>query len=468
MGRFSALLESATSASPAALEAKGEEEEEKEFLVDNSQLKSKSRGLQFRCSPGTEDEASTSKQNKVANFGSFVRGALYNDGWIKVKGCGFLPREVGGVLVLIPASWARQEDVPEKATSSTAWKAREGKPRAPVVQGTGALFEVVPEIVVVRIEPMHDSKARGHLKAGEVVELFEWDSSYIFRRVLFRGGDGWMMIDHPQHGPLLRPKDQPRCATPLVPICVAAAEGNLAHLCGCIADNLDVNMQDADGCTPLMLAAMLEDLDCCVVLLAGGADPTITTCGGYSASRASSATVRALIEGLSGQDYNLDDFDAATELLRPEVRLMAEGLLDKAADEIQARRRREQGLDDEGMLLEEKQRAACMDKDVEDATQVETVVEDATQGGAFRLREGTKYRVVHQAVRIREEPKCTAEMVGTRLKGDIVELHEFDSSVQWRRIWLTPEDAYWNGAVGVNSGWMLLEHEMLGTLLEKV
>jgi len=84
------------------------------------------------------------------------------------------------------------------------------------------------------------------------------------------------------------------------------------------------------------------------------------------------------------------------------------------------------------------------------------------------LREGAKYRVIHNAIRIREEPKITGEIVGTRLRGDIVQLHEHDRSLQCRRIRLEPEDALDEGAPRVDSGWMLLEHELLVTLMQKV
>jgi len=426
MRHFSALLEIVTGASPAAPEAKDEEEEE-EFFVDNSPFKSESRGLKFRRFPRTKDEASTLRR-------------------------------------------FRQEDIPDKATSSTAWKAPEGKPPVPVVRGTGALFEVVLDFVSIRQDPMHDSKPLGCLKAGDVVELFEWDSACIFRRVFFRDGDGWMMIDHPQFGPLLRPKDQPRCATPLVPICVAAAEGNVAHLLDMIAEeDLDVNIQDADGCTPLILAAMREHLDCCVVLLDAGADPTITASGGDAASLASSAMVRALIEGLSGEeDYSLEDFAAATKLLLPEVRLIADRLLDEAEDEVKARRRREQGLDDEG--LDQAYTRHSDDDEAEDEIKArrrrEQGLDDEGLDQAYTINSdddecrnslrasGVLFEVVSDFCVVYSGPVLDSKRLGVRRPGEVVELFEWDSACKFRRV-----------CFGDGDGWMMIDHPRFGLLL---
>lgn len=69
----------------------------KEYLVINSILQSNSRGIRYRCSPALSDTCT----DRVAAFGSRVRGVLYNEDWLQVGKQAFLPVKINGYYVLI-------------------------------------------------------------------------------------------------------------------------------------------------------------------------------------------------------------------------------------------------------------------------------------------------------------------------------------------------------------------------------
>merc|ERR1712037_1096405 len=92
-----------------------------------------------------------------------------------------------------------------------------------------------------------------------------------------------------------------------------------------------------------MLAAMGGHLDCCVVLFAAGADHRIVSTEGCDAtSVASSASARALLQALTGQEFSVAAFDAAIVQLQPDCESTAETLFSKVAGEVASRRREEQ------------------------------------------------------------------------------------------------------------------------------
>merc|ERR1719282_193831 len=120
--------------------------------------------------------------------------------------------------------------------------------------GTGHMYRVVAERVAIRAAPSIDSHAQFCEGKGTLIEMFEWDKSRKWRQVVDKvGRNGWMMLDHPEIGPLLRPENFPEQTTPISPMIIAAMEGNVDFMDECINDNLDVNAVDATDRTPLML-----------------------------------------------------------------------------------------------------------------------------------------------------------------------------------------------------------------------
>ena len=80
------------------------------FLVDNSELKAKSKGLAYRNSKDLLDRDVNSERNVVEkNFeawGSIVHGIDSGDGWIQV-GHRYLPAMFNGVLCVVKADLAQ-------------------------------------------------------------------------------------------------------------------------------------------------------------------------------------------------------------------------------------------------------------------------------------------------------------------------------------------------------------------------
>ena len=80
------------------------------FLVDNSELKAKSKGLAYRSSKDLLDRDVNSKRNvAMKNFepwGSIVHGIDSGDGWIQV-GHRYLPAMFNGVLCVAKADLAQ-------------------------------------------------------------------------------------------------------------------------------------------------------------------------------------------------------------------------------------------------------------------------------------------------------------------------------------------------------------------------
>jgi hypothetical protein len=66
------------------------------YLVDNTQLGAKSRGLAYRRTKRLEDRAGTT----LAGWGGVVKGLDQGDGWLKLGNDRYLPIVVNGIRVL--------------------------------------------------------------------------------------------------------------------------------------------------------------------------------------------------------------------------------------------------------------------------------------------------------------------------------------------------------------------------------
>ena len=270
------------------------------FWVDNSELKSETRGIAYRRSMRLSDK----EPKKIAEFNSVVRGIPHEGStWLQVDDF-FLPMRVGGKDVLRKVWWSRSdvedlaigpsgdaaaEEVQRlKQVDEDPWQEEPGEdkgptykspdPTRPLVAGTGCWYEVVGDRLIIRTAPDQEAPMQGTRRRGQKLELFDWDPSRRWRRISTSLGPAWVPLDG-ETGPILRPRDVPFSQQPLNPLCQAAREGCLPDIQRFLSEGLAVNARDVDGQTPLMLAAQnfgWEGFIACVLLLEADADPNLT------------------------------------------------------------------------------------------------------------------------------------------------------------------------------------------------
>ncbi|CAE7614302.1 unnamed protein product [Symbiodinium sp. CCMP2456] len=471
MGRFSSWAQTRAAESPKE-EAAAEAVQEKQlFVVENLQLRSKSNGIRYRCSPDLAD-----KHSKVALFGSRIKGIPYGGCWIQV-GSRFLPTHIGGAEVLRPveegsaegiATEPADEDVKEQDKllgqmlfgrsevdagyidqrqhdkSPTRIARNLIRPEtsmtdAPLLSvGDGAVYEVLYDRVAIRSAASTTSTTLEIKQKGETLELFEWDPSRKWRRCAadaLATTAGWVLLDHPEFGPLVRPQGGPLCARPLEPLCAAASEAQLGELKRFLNEGLDPRVCDAGGISALTLAAQADARDCAIHLIEAGA-VTTAAAGDAAIRNASSAGTRVLIQALLG--HIVEDDAALQDALGDltlEARLAADRILEQLSEaEAEAEARRSGPGDAER---------------TQPAAGETTAVEPEGQPKLPRRKGGKLHEVLHKAVAVRYLPSTTADMVGTRILGQLVELFEESADGKWRKM----EDAE-----SGEEGWMLLQH----------
>lgn len=525
MGYFTAWADKGVQQRGAGAALEVTEAEQKPYLVDNSELKSRSRGIRYRRFPSLEYK---DMQLKPAPFGTVVRGFRCHGDWLCVGGR-FLPLALQGRAVLrplagqggeAPAEGGAPEAAPESEedTTDAAYNTRLGdKPAwllgrresclpvedfdsavkleveaAATVEGVqhsahmGDLYVVVAANVKVRQSPSEDALVENFKSKGEIVELFEWDETKAWRRCLDAGvrpgTAGWMMLSHPTHGPLL---------ARLEPVCMAAARGSLPDLKRCLRGVNLRGWRGFSGCDPLRLAAQRGFLDCCVLLLQAGADVALILQDGFQLPWKVEGGMReALFAALTGKNFEVPQLEAALARLPQEAREAAEALFDKAAAQLEACRAAaasdgegEGEYEGEGEGREAATAAGAVAQGHEKPctwAEAESAEEEvAAQGeappsasaGDPRRRPsaggqrcaGALHRVLPARVPVRHEPSLEADVIGIRLSGQVVEMLEHDRTRRWRKVQMGVEP-FLNEPR--RSGWMLLQHPRLGTLLE--
>mmetsp|Transcript_148261 Transcript_148261/g.476181 ORF Transcript_148261/g.476181 Transcript_148261/m.476181 type:complete len:517 (-) Transcript_148261:153-1703(-) len=481
----------------------GNDEAQQVFLVDNSALNSRSKGLRYRRSPDLKD---VDRESGSALFGTWVCGVSYDSEWVKV-GSRFLPLRVQGHTVLVQQSNEGDEDASQVNTRLPARQRVEWRESAvqraeelfdPLFEpGTGMLYEVVAERVAIRSSPAAEAPIQGCENRGTKVELFDWDETRRWRQLQrpadqeFKRADprawtlGWMMLDHEEHGPLLRPKGVPYQEQPLLPLCVSVHEDNLVNLQMFLLDGAFVDDREADGRTALMVATERARLDCCVLLLQARADPMlISPQGGNVLDYASESCARALLQALIAQlpppsDEALMD---AMERLQPETRQAARRLNVRAVEDraIRARsseqqveeaerlRRAQQLRSEELRERQERERKVSAGQELrqrvheQELARLERLADEERQRDKEEEeRERQRRRLEKVAlgelcevrrdvgVEVRTEPRGNAELVGHEVFGQILQLHEYDRTGLWRR-------AFGHDFEGTLTGWALI------------
>lgn len=166
------------------------------------------------------------------------------------------------------------------------------------------------------------------------------------------------MLEDPKIGPLLHPVRQPEWpesiqvhSLALKPMFVAVHEHNLHDLRCFIQENMDLDIQDNFGRTPLMLAAQLGHADICVYLLTSGANAKLGDLRGIYAHQfpGVSASLQALLLALQGENFEVRSLDKALEELQPHVQQLVENKLESIATMQESQRHlqhRQQKIDE--------------------------------------------------------------------------------------------------------------------------
>lgn len=419
------------------------------WMVFNGHLESHSKGLRFRRTPDLKDTSGV--RRKLAEFGETVEGIPTGDGWLKT-GRYYLPMEVQGVPVLIPANPSERDDANQGVDPAAMWqnwKLPKPLERRPEELGTGVLYEVVHDRIVGRPAPSLAAPKQALRNRGDVIELFEFDETRKWRKGLEDRTFHmvWWMIDHPELGPLLRPQGQPLSVKPVDPLCVAAREDLSQDLQRFLDEGSEANVYDVSGRTALMLAAEQGHLDCCVLLVEGGADPTLKSRGAprgkTAVELADSVQTKSLLKAICGyKEFEMRQFDKAVQQLRPENAETAERLFEAAMRAVY------QGA----FLVEGQEHAAPLPKALPAAAEPLAAAE------APRPR-GVLHEVAYNAVWIRREPDVNAAKISVKKEGELVEVFDVDETGDWAHV---EHEVYAGHFV---PGWMMLRHEKLGELL---
>mmetsp|Transcript_17472 Transcript_17472/g.41028 ORF Transcript_17472/g.41028 Transcript_17472/m.41028 type:complete len:365 (-) Transcript_17472:108-1202(-) len=187
----------------------------------------------------------------------------------------------------------------------------------------------------------------------------------------------------------------------------------------------NINVRGPGGCTPLMVAAKKGLLDSLVVLTRAGADTALRSPEGLTpAEIAAWKPAKALLHAMAGEESEARELSAALQKLKPHIRREAEDLV-KSATTNQSQRK------------------------------VSTVL---TSPGSARAR-GMRYTVVQANVFAYEAPSLSAQELREFNKGDAVEVFGYDITRNWCHTQVSLPDGE------IVTGWMLLQHDVLGELI---
>lgn len=124
------------------------------------------------------------------------------------------------------------------------------------------------------------------------------------------------------------------------------AENKLRELQDLISSGINLDQRDFNGLTPLMTAVQKGYIDAAVLLLQGGADPSMKfpndVLGSRAVEMATSKAHLALFKALAGdQDFDVPNLDQAITQLHPDNQEIAERMIDSIAEEQASKRETE-------------------------------------------------------------------------------------------------------------------------------
>lgn len=316
-------------------------------------------------------------------------------------------------------------------------------------------YEVVHTRIAIRKRPSVESRVLGTAEKGEILNLYDWDKSHVWRKLHYRlrGGWGslveaWVMVRHQQLGSLLKPvgdllpEDTP--AEPAAPAAVASTAPS---------EPLRVNSEGA-GATPAGPAVRPRPA------APGPAGQAPST---HSDAAASAATAAAAV----GRSLRLLN---NTEVLRiaEEVKVILASRQTTASLKLGSRRMLSE-LD----ILKGRKEESDGEDDEQDLTlplttpSAEVLLPPKELLHAVET-DGERYEVVRRPfTAIRSQPSTNGQIVGTGEFGQVVDTFGWDETQTWRKVFCQSGHADELGGSLV-AAWMLVTHPELGPLLRPV
>jgi len=289
------------------------------------------------------------------------------------------------------------------------------------LQTKGGYVVVFNKPVAVRVSPDLESPVCGRKDPGDTLELGDWDATCKWRRLHDPCSEdsGWMLLDSPEFGPLLRPSwASTNAATPLPPICVAAAENNVVDLAAFLDSNADPLAHGPDGRNPFMIAASAEHYNCAALLLVAMSRSQETHRGTdsiHSLDFALAEPMQNLIAAFKAEHYNADLLEDVMEVVLSEVKPVVYMCIDEAQRHVQA----------------------CLDE----------------------VQNSGMYIILPDSVPLHPGPSAGCAPLSYLLHGDCIELFEWDDMVQWRRA---------RGTESHKEGWVNLGCHEVGPVVRPV
>lgn len=407
----------------------------------------------------------------MQEFDTFVQGMVIDAQWLKV-GDLYLPLKVDGkdvTMMVTDDDGVIKSENPAKQWEGWKQPVPQDTPARP--RGSGVLYEVVHTQVFGRPAPSLAAPVQSVKKKGASVELFEFDETREWRQGLddYTNLLCWWRLDHEEWGPLLRPQGKPFSAQPMEPLCVAADENLVGDLQRFLDQGVEPDVYDVTGRTPLMIAVEANSLECCILLVEGGASARLR-CKPPSphagkdvveiAEAVASWRTLNLMRAIIGH-VNFDRSQVDTTLmfhLHPDYQEIVDRLVDTAetrfmsmTEEIPSNHSpsKPKSLVPSDLLAQ----------DLLDAHEDDHETEDVQQSVRRQEKSGTPHAVMLKNVFVRREPSLESERIGVWQSGDVVEVLGFDESGHWG---LIDHELFPGHSV---PGWMMVHHEQHGNLL---
>ncbi|CAK8987056.1 Putative fumarate reductase [Durusdinium trenchii] len=213
--------------------------------------------------------------------------------------------------------------VPEKFRPASEAQAEE--------LGQGSWYQIAADRVALREGPSLGAAAVSSLRRGASLELFGWDETRTWRKCLEPRTmlQAWVLLEHPELGPLLRPSSSSGTGWRPMPLCDAAAEGRLEDMRHFLLDTQAAGTVDWQGRSPLALSASCNQLSCTVRLLEAGADAREALEDCERRHEELDVLPAALLTAMAGGKANQSALQLLLKRLDPPERNVAEAMLNR-------------------------------------------------------------------------------------------------------------------------------------------